>query len=363
MKKLILSLCMVLVLLACKDEKKAMQANNKPIIKIGVIMSFTGAEPEGANNAKNALLFIKDKKLSSSPISYEFVFEDSRGEPAKGITVAKKLIDYDNVDVIFSNISAVSKSISPYIDASKVVHIAFSSDKETAKGDTGFVFWISAEEYADRMYQLLNKMNVKNIAAIVSIDATSEQRYDALQNLIKDSDIKLYKEEITPGTRDFRITISKILNKKPDLILLLAPLPELDIVAKQIREIGSDIMITSMDFINYSQHKELFEGSIYVSTNDGNTEIVNEIMEAISTQNPFALAYMNDVMMLLNEVIVNSYQKNKVIPKKEELAKALLKLKAFKGAVGEIIIKDGGIINPKAILKKIENGESVKVEE
>ena len=362
MKKWILSLCMVLALVACKDEKKIeAEADTRPVVKIGVIMSFTGAEPEGANNAKNALLFVRDNKLKSSPINYELIFEDSRGEPAKGITVAKKLIDLDKVDVIFSNISAVSKSISPYVDASKTVHVAFSSDKETAKGDTSFVFWISAEEYADKMFYLLKKVGAKNVVAIVNTDATSVQRYDALQNLINGSDIQINKEDITPGTRDFRITISKLLNTNPDIILLLAPLPELDIVAKQIRETGSSIMITSMDFINYSQHKELFEGSVYVSTNDGNKQVVDEIMEAINTKNPFALAYMNDAMMLVDKAAIDYYTKNKVVPQKEELAKELLKIKTYKGAVGDIIIKDGGVINPQAVLKKIENGNPIEI--
>ena len=311
MKKWLLSLFMALALVACKDEKKETnQAVVKPVIKIGVIMSFTGAEPEGANNAKNALLFVKDKKLNNSLVDYKFIFEDSHGEPAKGITVAKKLVDYDNVDVIFSNISAVSKAISPYTENSKVVHLAFSSDKETAKGDTNFVFWISAEEYAEKMHKLLQKLNAKNIAVLVNSDPTSTQRYDALQQLIKDSDINIYKEDIIPGTRDFRITINKMLDKNPDLFLLLAPLPELDIVAKQIRETGSNIMITSMDFINYSLQKELFEGSIYVSTNDGDKQIVDEIMQAINTKNPFALAYMHDALMLLDRAVTTYYQQN-----------------------------------------------------
>lgn len=362
MKKWLLSLCMILALIACKDEKKE-TANVKPEIKIGVIMSFTGAEPEGANNAKNALLFVNDQKLNSSLVNYKFIFEDSHGEPAKGITVAKKLVDYDNVDVIFSNISAVSKAIAPYTESSKVVHLAFSSDKETAKGYTNFVFWISAEEYADKMYKLLQKLNAKNVAVLVNSDPTSTQRYDALQRLVKDTDINMDKEDVIPGTRDFRITINKLLDKNPDLFLLLAPLPELDIIAKQIRETGSDIMISSMDFINYSQQKELFEGSIYVSTNDGDKQTVDEIMQAINTKNPFALAYMHDALMLINQAVTTYYQQNKKIPTKDELAREILKIKSFKGAVGDIIIKDEGIVNPQAVIKKIINGIPVEVEE
>lgn len=355
-KNILLTCILAILLVACDDKAETPDINSKPTLKIGVIMSFTGADPEGANNAKNALLFVKDKKLNSSPIDYEFIFEDSKGEPAKGITVAKKLVDYDKVDIIFSNISAVSKAIAPYIEKEKVVHIAFSSDKETAKGDTSFVFWISAEEYADKMYKLLQKLNAKNIAVLVNSDITSSQRYDALNNIIKDTDIQVDKEDVIPGTKDFRITINKMLSNQPDVFLLLAPLPELDIIAKQIREAGSDIMITSMDFINYSAHKELFEGSIYISTNDGDKKVVKEIMDAIKTENPFALAYMNDALMLINKAATNFYQQYKTAPTSEELAQEILKIKSFQGAVGDVIIKDGGVINPQAITKEIKDG-------
>ena len=207
------------------------------------------------------------------------------------------------------------------------------------------------------------KLGVKNMAALVNSDPTSTQRYDALQQIIEDSDINVYKEDIIPGTRDFRITINKILDKKPDLLLLLAPLPELDIVAKQVREAGSDIMITSMDFINYSSQKELFEGSIYISTNDGNKQTVEEIMQAINTKNPFALAYMHDALMLVDRAVTTYYKQNRKIPVKDELASEILNVKSFKGAVGDVIIKDQGIINPQAIVKKIINGIPVEIKE
>ena len=124
MKKLFVVLCMVLSLVACDKHE-----SDKPVVKIGVIMSFSGAEPEGANNAKNALLFVRDKKLNSD-IKYDLIFEDSAGEIAKGLNAAKKLVSYDNVDVVFSNISGVSKAIAPYLAEKQVVHIAFSSDKD-----------------------------------------------------------------------------------------------------------------------------------------------------------------------------------------------------------------------------------------
>lgn len=355
MKKLLCVLCMALSLVACDREK-----SDKPVVKIGVIMSFTGAEPEGANNAKNALLFVRDKKLKTD-IKYDLIFEDSAGEITKGLNAAKKLVSYDNVDVVFSNISGVSKAIAPYLAENQVVHIAFSSDKETAQGDTNFVFWISADEYARKMLGLLQKNKYKNVAVVVNSDATSIQRYNALEKLVKGTDIKLQKNEIISGTRDFKILVDKIMKNKPDTVILLSPLPELDIFAKQFRNANTDIMITSMDFINYSADKKLFENSVYVSTGDGDKQIVQEIMDAIHTKNPFALAYMYDGLTLVDSVINNHYRTTKSLLKQKDLANEIIKVSSFDGAVGNVVISADGVINPQAVIKQIKNAEPVVV--
>lgn len=356
MKKLLCVLCMALSLVACDKLD-----SDKPVIKIGVIMSFTGAEPEGANNAKNALLFVRDKKLNSD-IKYDLIFEDSAGEIAKGLNAAKKLVSYDNVDIIFSNISGVSKAIAPYLAEKQVVHIAFSSDRETAIGETNFVFWISADEYARKMVELLKAKSYKNVVAVVNSDATSMQRYNALETVVNSTDIKLQKKEIIPGTRDFKILIGQVIDKKPDTVILLAPLPELDVFAKQFKSINQDIMITSMDFINYSADKKLFEHSMYVSTNDGDKQIVQEIMESIHTQNPFALAYMYDGLNLIDSAISKYYHEHKSLVKQKELANEIIKIGAFRGAVGDVVITSDGVINPRAVIKEIKNGKPVVVD-
>ena len=55
MKKLLLSLCMLLALSACKDEKKN-EADTRPIIKIGVSLPLTGNVAFMGNVAKEAVL-------------------------------------------------------------------------------------------------------------------------------------------------------------------------------------------------------------------------------------------------------------------------------------------------------------------
>lgn len=48
---------------------------------------------------------------------------------------------------------------------------------------------------------------------------------------------------------------------------------------------------------------------------------------------------------------------------KEKLSDELIKIKSFQGAVGDIVIKENGIMNPQAVIKKIKNGKPVVIED
>ena len=61
MKKIILSLCMVLALASCDDKKETAQANAKPVIKIGATLPLSGDLSYVGIGAQNALNMLLDK--------------------------------------------------------------------------------------------------------------------------------------------------------------------------------------------------------------------------------------------------------------------------------------------------------------
>lgn len=63
MKKLILSLCMFLALIACKDEEKtAAKSDSKPVVKIGVIYPMSGNYAHFGDAMKTALKMFEDEE-------------------------------------------------------------------------------------------------------------------------------------------------------------------------------------------------------------------------------------------------------------------------------------------------------------
>ena len=53
MKKWLLSICMVLALVACKEEKDTANADPRPIIKLGVMYPMSGDSAFFGDSAKN----------------------------------------------------------------------------------------------------------------------------------------------------------------------------------------------------------------------------------------------------------------------------------------------------------------------
>ena len=143
MKKLLLSLCMILALVACKDEKKqTAQAQNKPVVKIGIIAPLTGNVAMVGEGIKSSIVLAEeDLKTKNLKNKYEFVIEDDGYEARKTAAVYPKLKSLDKVDAILSTFSQTGKIIAPRAEADKILHISLSSDAEIANGKYNFLDW------------------------------------------------------------------------------------------------------------------------------------------------------------------------------------------------------------------------------
>ena len=86
-------------------------------------------------------------------------------------------------------------------------------------------------------------------------------------------------------------------------------------------------------------------------------------MDAIHTKNPFALAYMYDGLNLVDKAVNKAYKTNGYLPKQNDLAKEIIKIGSFNGAVGNVVISSDGVINPQAVIKQIKNGKQVVIKE
>ena len=94
MKKWLLSLCVVLALVACKDEKKeSAQTETKPVVKIGITLPLTGDMGSIGQVMKGAATLAQmDIEEKALRYRYQFIIEDNAFESKKKAVINQKFI-------------------------------------------------------------------------------------------------------------------------------------------------------------------------------------------------------------------------------------------------------------------------------
>lgn len=110
MKKIIWSALGVVAVLGLafwginKETSSAEQVpSQKEVVKIGVIMPLTGNSVVYGEAFKNMFQMRFDEITKNSNFDYKIIFEDDQFDIKKQILAAQKLINLDNVDVIFTS--------------------------------------------------------------------------------------------------------------------------------------------------------------------------------------------------------------------------------------------------------------------
>ena len=135
MKKWLLSLCMVLALASCDNKKESAKADSRPVVKIGVLYPMSGNGAFFGDSAQKAAdLFFKEFDTSKAKYQYQLIWEDSQSNPARGVMAARKLMDYDKVDIIFDMMSSVAVAVSPITNEKKILHLTFAQDRAISTG-------------------------------------------------------------------------------------------------------------------------------------------------------------------------------------------------------------------------------------
>lgn len=347
--------------LAAKDNTET-----KPTIKIGVTLPLTGDVAMLGQNSKKSLLLAQEQLSKNTKYNYELVFEDDQFKPQTGVTTVNKLINIDKVSTILSFGSPVGNSVSPITEKSGVPHINFfASDMNVANGDYNFVNYTPPYKDSEVFIKELGKREIKTVVFFGQQDNPGvEAIITAFENDIKDTDIKvLSNQKFNTGTRDFKTQIALVKDLNPDIYVLEATSPELEILTKQIREAGITIPVTSIEAFEFSSELSLFEGMWYVNAADPQKWFVDLFTEKYSETPKFGSANGYDSLNLI-VTAVEKIGDGKTIPTREEIKDALTEIKGFDGALGNnLSIDEDGIVVSDAVVREIKNGIPVTITE
>lgn len=361
MKKWLLSLCMVLALVACKDEKKN-EENAKPIIKVGASLPLTGNLSYMGVSAQRALQLAVDKwNAKDTKYTYKLIAEDDGFDTKRTAMNTSKLVYQDKVRAVFTILSTSANVASTVTKKEKVIHMTSSYGSQPAEGKYNFNNMTQYDSPTDLMLKELKKRGIKSIALLVSNNVGSFEQSEMLEEKIKkDGTIKVVgKHVFNPGTIDFRMIIQKITDKEaPDIFYIDGLTPDATLVAKYLRELTGKVNLTTINDFIETPKRDDFEGLWFIESASG-TEEFNKVFEEAYGEPVFLCgANSYDNMDLFIEACEQSEHCTS-----DEVADILLKVKNRVGAIGEFYMDERGVVQSTAAVKEIRNGKAIKIEE
>lgn len=358
MKKWLLSLCMLIALTACDNKKEAEQNDNRPVVKIGVMLPMSGEMAEFGENSRYAVEFAQEDH-KGSPIKFDIIFEDDTFASSRAAVIANKFIGVDRVDAIVSSFSPMGSAVSPIADKAKVLHISLANAANIAEGELNFTNWQQVDIAAKKLVDYLVSQNCKKVVSF-NLETVGNEEMRVKTNQYLDENGIEYKEFFfNPDNRDFAMMIQKALTFGADYWILNSFSPGQDILRKKMIEQKIDIPVVNIQCMKLSKNIQLFENQAFVDAADGDNEFIERMAKKTSSKVLNIAAYAYDTVNFIMKANEDFYAKNGRIANDFELAETLKKTKFYDGIVGKLEVQDNGVIKSPSVMKKIINGDAI----
>ncbi len=269
LKKIIgIVIAVIVVALIIVGVRKAVQngsPSESPVVKIGIALPLTGNVAFLGEPSKLAAeLALKDAGVTK--YKYDLVFEDHQFNPTLAATAASKLINIDKVLAIINFGSGTGNAISPIAEAAKVAHFSLASDPTIAIGQYNYIHWTPPFKEGQLLASELVRRGYKTVSIIDTNHPGTLAVTQAIRDSLKGTSVQVVSYDVTNvGDKDFRTTIGKIKKLNPDIIVLEQFSPEIEIMTRQMRTLGVNTPVTSVETFEWSDDAKLFNGSWFIS--------------------------------------------------------------------------------------------------
>lgn len=218
------------------------------VIKVGIVMTMSGpAAKVGTNVADGIKIAIKhwnDKggvTVGGRQYIIELVEYDSAMEPEQGVSATRKLIEQDQVLVMFGDcISTVALAQKPIIEAAGIPWITLGAHPDLTQ-DRKYTFrsnGLASEVTSQQVQQLIKDQGLTKWSLLAEEAALSLQVVEVLAPAIEQAGgTVLTKDTFPPGTVDFYPLLTKLKKAAPEVVNIQGSGDAVTIL-KQANEIG-----------------------------------------------------------------------------------------------------------------------------
>lgn len=341
----VIVLVVIFVAAGNKSEEK--------MIKIGVVAPLTGgAAGYGEPFVKS--IGLAEADFDSANNKYQFIFEDDESNPAKSASAAQKLINIDKVDAIITTTSGTGNAVKPIATANKTPHICVCVDIGVADNITNFIYTPLPKMEAEAWVAEALNRGVKKVAIVAQNQAGMNLIVGHIKEGLQARGIAVVSEDrFEPGTKDFKTLLAKAKATEPDVYLIAAFPPAIDIIGQEARNLGIHNM-SGVGTIAIANPLANYNGSWFTDV-----RLVDQ-----NFKNRFELAFP-DIRFSVRTAPYGYDVANilmKAFESGDDVATHIINLKSYDGKVGNITkgVNAGSFSAPLGIWE-IQDGEVVMV--
>ncbi len=339
-------------------------------IRVGAILPLTGARADGGEFGRNGLAIAEGEINADSRRKYkiEFIYEDSKYEPQTAVTAFQKLKGLDGVKYIVGAYgSSETLAIAPLAEQSKIILMtpASQSDEISESGDYIFRIIHNAAQEAPVFARFVaGKMKGDTIHFLAQNTDITPSYLKNFRPIIEQAGKKVgLVEKFEAKTADFKTHLSKLKERKPTDIFLIAIPKHAGLILKQAAELGMqaqfyNIGVEGPDIVSIAGTEA--EGLLYPYSYDSQSDeeevrsFYRKYLERYGKSPDTVAANAYDIAYLLSDC----FEKNG--DDVEKTKRCLYGTKDYRGAGGKFTFDENGDAIKQFIVKTIENGQFVK---
>ena len=339
------------------------ETNGKPTVKIGATLPLTGELAFAGIPAQKAMeMALADlQKEQNLKYNYELVFEDDAMDKKRAILNLNRMESINKISAI-TTMWLMSSTISPFANDKKIIHMGCSWGKEPAKGLYNFNYSSFYEEQTALLIEEMQRRGVKKVGVISSNTLTDEEIVQYIKPELNKVGIETtFIVRVNPGTRDFKTEIAKMKQQPVDIVLLFMVSPENEIFAKQVKEQGYNVPLSTFD--NFAYFPEFFEGQWFVRDAAENEEFTKRFEDVNSIRPESCSGHLYEGLKILVHGFEDAPTVEGKIPDNKDVAETILNAKSLKSVLGNVYMDSDGNIHTEPSLRQIKNGKIVPIEE
>ncbi|MBX7137356.1 MAG: ABC transporter substrate-binding protein [Oligoflexia bacterium] len=326
-----------LVLLVALPVAEAESPDTAAKIKIGIILPLSGEAASLGSYAKNGIELAYHKLPAAARARVTLLYEDDQLKPAMAVTAAHRLIEQENVKVIFTMSSGIGNAVAPIAEQEKVLMIAIcASDAKVSRG-RHFVFthWITPETEASELTKELVKRDYKRLGfigqehegviAVYNAQIAALKQAGLLERLVLD-------KKYLPDVRDFKSYIAQARAAKVDAFLVALLPGALSTFARQTQVSGIEAPLVGFEMFEDSSEVKAANGALlnqwYVNASQPSSSFIAAYQQTYGAPPEIGAPNSYDALMLAVDSVSTANGDTL------EAANILRKLHDYSGAAG-----------------------------